>query len=292
MGVHTKPATNAASSPGNQRGYVLRFVVAPIVLVLIGISIMLAPVVSTQWHNMEQQRVAREFSEQLAQLEQTELDREWDEAQWWNASKSSVALGDPWTTRADNADPHYLSYLEEINLTPVMARIHVPVAGINLPVYHGTEEHTLSHGAGHLYGTDLPVGGPGTHAVITGHTGISTATLFDNLIDVTHNDLMAVEVLGETLHYRVTSIETVLPHEVEALRPQADRDLLTLITCTPYGINTHRLLVTGERVDTPDVPLEQASTPIQPWMLLAMGLSLVLVLVTFLILAFRRKKDH
>lgn len=270
----------------------LRYVVTPIFLVLLGIGIMLAPVISTQLHNMEQARIAREYSEQLAQLTAEQLDAERAQAGEWNASTSIPVAGDPWTVDADTTTPDYQAYLQELNITPVMARIRVPSAQIDLPVYHGTDEQTLMHGAGHLYGTSLPVGGPGTHAVITGHTGITTATLFDNLVDVTEGELMAVDVLGETLVYRVTQIQTVLPHETETLHPVADQDLLTLITCTPYGVNTHRLLVTGERVDTVDLPAPHSGFLWQPWMLLALVLSIALILLIISVWIYRHRKER
>ncbi|WP_241228277.1 class C sortase [Corynebacterium hylobatis] len=259
---------------------------------LLGIGIMLAPVVSTQLHNMEQARTAQEYSEQIAQLHAEQLDAERGRAWEWNASKSIPVAGDPWTVDADTATPDYQAYLQELNITPVMARIRVPSAQIDLPVHHGTDEQTLAHGAGHLYGTSLPVGGTGTHAVITGHTGITTATLFDNLVDVTEGELMAVDVLGETLVYRVTQIQTVLPHEAETLRTVADKDLLTLLTCTPYGINTHRLLVTGERLIDVPLPSQDASFIWQPWMLLAFALSAALVVLIFLVWIYRHRKER
>lgn len=292
MGVHTLPVPGTATPPRRGLGYVLRYVVTPIFLVLVGIGIMLAPVISTQLHNMEQARIAREYSEQLAQLTAEQLDAERAQAGEWNASTSIPVAGDPWTVDADTTTPDYQAYLQELNITPVMARIRVPSAQIDLPVYHGTDEQTLMHGAGHLYGTSLPVGGPGTHAVITGHTGITTATLFDNLVDVTEGELMAVDVLGETLVYRVTQIQTVLPHETETLHPVADQDLLTLITCTPYGINTHRLLVTGERLIDVPLPAQDTGFTWQPWMLQALALSAVLIALIFLVWIYRHRKEQ
>lgn len=225
-------------------------------------------------------------------MEAMELQRQGESAQRWNASTSVFALGDPWTSQADHADPNYRAYLQELNINPVMARVRVPSANIDLPVYHGTDETTLSHGVGHLYGTDLPIGGTGTHAVLTGHTGIATATLFDNLIDVQHGDFVAVDVLGESLHYRVTDIQRVLPHETQSLRAVTGQDLLTLITCTPYGINTHRLLVTGERVLDIDPIIDQASPPWQPWMLLAIGLTVAIILGMIMVMLYRQNQEQ
>lgn len=292
MGVHTVPTLGTATPPRRGLGYVVRYVVTPILLVCLGIGIMLAPVVNTQLHNLEQTRLARDYAAEMTRLNTELLDAERDRARDWNASTSIPIAGDPWTSEADHDDPDYQAYLQQLDITPVMARIRVPSAQIDLPVYHGTDEQTLMHGAGHLYGTSLPVGGPGTHAVITGHTGITTATLFDNLVDVTEGELMAVDVLGETLVYRVTQIQTVLPHETETLHPVADQDLLTLITCTPYGINTHRLLVTGERLIDVPLPAQDTGFTWQPWMLQALALSAVLIALIFLVWIYRHSKEQ
>lgn len=279
MGANTIPAPKPASSRKSTLGYKLRFVVAPIVLVLIGLSIMLAPVVSTQFHNWQQAQEAQQYSERVQQQESEILDAERNQAREWNAVPSTSTAIDPWTGQVDHNTSKYQQYLEQLNILPTMARVRVPSVGIDLPVYHGTDEQTLAQGVGHLFGTDLPVGGEGTHAVLTGHTGIATATLFDNLIDVVEGDLIAVDILGETLTYQVSDINMVLPDQTDAILADPDRDLLTLITCTPYGINSHRLLVTGERVYGAELP---ATAPfVMPtWMLWAVGLSLAIILIT------------
>ncbi|NLA54731.1 MAG: class C sortase [Corynebacterium humireducens] len=292
MGVHTVPTLGTATPPRRGLGYVVRYVVTPILLVCLGIGIMLAPVVNTQLHNLEQTRLARDYAAEMTRLNTELLDAERDRARDWNASTSIPIAGDPWTSEADHDDPDYQAYLQQLDITPVMARIRVPAAQIDLPVYHGTDEHTLAHGAGHLFGTSLPVGGQGTHSVITGHTGITTATLFDNLINVTTGDLMAVDVLGDTLVYRVTDIQTVLPHETDSLRPNADLDQLTLITCTPYGVNTHRLLVTGERVTDLTLPEQNTGFLWQPWMLQALAISAALVLLMIFVWIYRHRKEQ
>ena len=139
-----------------------------------------------------------------------------------------------------------------MDIDPVMARIVIPSIHVSLPVYHGTETRTLADGVGHLFGTSLPIGGPSTHAVLTGHTGLSTATMFDNLTQDKKGDAFYVSSLGQTLKYEVVDITVVKPEETDSLRKVPGRYLITLITCTPYGVNSHRLLVTGERVPMDD----------------------------------------
>lgn len=292
MGVHTVQVPGITAPRRRGPGYVLRYVVAPILLVLAGVGIMLTPVITTQLHNLEQARQARDYSAQMLQLQEEILRQEREEAVAWNASTSIPIAGDPWTSDADHRDPAYQAYLQQLDIVPVMARVRVPAAQIDLPIHHGTDEQTLARGAGHLFGTSLPVGGPGTHAVITGHTGITSATLFDNLINVRDGDLMAVDVLNETLVYRVTQIQTVLPHETESLATEAGLDQLTLITCTPYGINTHRLLVTGERISDTSLPARDAGFIWQPWMIQTLIMSAVLVALIFLVWIYRHRKER
>lgn len=132
--------------------------------------------------------------------------------------------------------------------TGVMGSIEIPKIGVDLPIYHGTEDDVLSNGIGHLEGTSLPVGGTNTHCVLTGHRGLPNSKLFTRLDELKENDLFYLNVFGEMLAYKVNQIEVIEPDEVEKLNIQEGKDLVSLITCTPYGLNTHRLVVTGERV--------------------------------------------
>ncbi len=147
-----------------------------------------------------------------------------------------------------------------------MARLRIPSIDVDLPVYHGTSEAVLQKGVGHLQGTSLPVGGSNTHSVLSAHTGLSTATMFNNLEKMELGDTFTVEVFGEVLTYEAIETQVVLPHQTEAIQLRRDEDVMTLVTCTPLGINTHRYLVTGKRVfptpladieaaqETPDIP--------------------------------------
>lgn len=132
--------------------------------------------------------------------------------------------------------------------TGVMGSIEIPKIGVDLPIYHGTDDDVLSNGIGHLEGTSLPVGGSSTHCVLTGHRGLPNSKLFTRLDEIEENDLFYLNIFGETLAYKVNQIEVIEPDEVDKLHIQEGKDLVSLITCTPYGLNTHRLVVTGERV--------------------------------------------
>lgn len=263
----------------------------PLALVLAGVLVLLYPVVVTSYNNLRQQEFAAEYEHDVERTPPTVLRQELRDARAYNRSLEGVPILDPWLTRVSR-DPRskaYRAYLDELSLLDVMARVRVPEVGIDVPVRHGTTDEALAEGAGHLYGTSLPVGGSGTHAVMTSHTGLATATLFDNLSSVEIGDLMYVDVAGRTLAYEVDQIKTVLPSEVSDLTTVDGEDYLTLFTCTPYAVNTHRLLVRGHRVPY-DASLPGARTGESPglhlqrwmwWMIggAAVGLLLVLVIV-------------
>ncbi len=166
----------------------------------------------------------------------------------------------------------------------VMARLRIPSIDVDLPIYHGTADETLLRGAGHLQGTSLPVGGESTHAVVTAHRGLAEATMFSNLDQVGVGDSFTIEVFGDVLTYRVIQTQVVAPEEQEALYPRQGQDLVTLVTCTPLGINTHRILVTAERViPTPEGDREAAlldsELPRFPWWAIWAGTGLVVIIV-------------
>lgn len=176
-----------------------------------------------------------------------------------------------------------------------MAALAIPSIGVALPVYHGTEPETLAHGVGHLYGSGLPVGGEGNHSVLTGHSGLIDATLFDRLPEVKVGDKFYLNVLGEDFTYQVDEINTVLPEDTSKIQPIADRDLVTLITCTPYGVNSHRLLVRGTRV--PNDPVEthsafDAAAGLWQWWMIAAAVAIVLALLALLWLWLRNRKKQ
>jgi len=157
---------------------------------------------------------------------------------------------------ANASDGPGLDYLDQLRLgtSDTMARLRIPTIGASLPVFHGTSDEMLERGVGHLQGSALPVGGAGTNSVLTGHSGIPQSRLFTDLHDLVVGDVVTVEVVGETLTYQVDRIATVLPTETDLLQPVPGADLLTLVTCTPIGVNTHRLLVQAHRVDEADLP--------------------------------------
>lgn len=161
---------------------------------------------------------------------------------------STIKLHDPFSEEGSKAEARYLSLLS-LNGSEIMGFVKIPCIGVSLPIYHGTSGDVLEKGVGHLEGTSLPVGGPTTHCVLTGHTGLSNAKMFTGLVQLEIGDLFVLEVLGEKLAYEVDQILTVTPDKVDALAIVNGEDYCTLVTCTPYGINTHRLFVRGHRTE-------------------------------------------
>ena len=243
----------------------------PLVLVLVGVAVLLYPVMATQHNNDEQQRLAKMYTATVNSAGPETVAKERASAETYNNNLESAPILDPWLESQRPDTPQYQAYLHEMDIDPVMARIVIPSIHVSLPIYHGTDSRTLTEGVGHLFGTSLPIGGPSTHAVLTGHTGLSTATMFDNLNQLKKGDVFYVSSLGQTLKYEVNDITVVKPEETDSLRKVPGRDLVTLITCTPYGVNSHRLLVTGERVpmDPTAAAAEEAKAlpaPMQTWM--------------------------
>lgn len=223
-------------------------VIVPALIVLVGLAIVLYPVVATTWNNFQQQQIAEEYAREFRSLDPRVVSQQVEDARRYNESVSGGPILDPWLARISEDNVEYQHYLAQLNANDVMSQVAIPSIDVKLPVYHGTAEETLQRGLGHLYGTSLPVGGEGTHSVITGHTGLTNATLFDNLDEVEVGDVIYLSTLGQRLKYEVHDLEVVLPNEVDSLGVQPGQDLLTLITCTPYGVNTHRLLVHAHRV--------------------------------------------
>ena len=268
--------------------------IAPPILLLAGILVLLYPVLATQYNNQRQERIASEFSAVADQAGPDAVAESLRRADEYNLKASESPILDPWLDAQRPGTAQYQDYLSQLNLNDVMATIKIPSIDVNLPIYHGTENATLDKGIGHLFGTALPVGGESTHTVLTGHTGLGNATMFDQLTSVKVGDVFYIETAGRHLKYQVTDIRVVLPTETESLIKVDGKDLATLITCTPYGINAHRLLVTGERVPMDDdaVAAEAAQVKgsvMKPWMIAVLA-SVVVILVIAAVIWLRSRK--
>lgn len=289
----TKPRARAKRS-------LFQRVIMPVLLVLAGAAIMLYPVIATQYNNAKQRDFSEKYSAEMQHTDPEYLKQDIASAQAYNSHLPGVPILDPWLLEVaqDPGSEAYKAYVAELSRGDVMARVMVPSVNIDLPVYHGTTDAVIGKGAGHLYGTSLPVGGQSTHAVLTSHTGMPNATLFDNLDKVKEGDLIIVEVSGETIAYKVDQIKVVLPQEISDLTTVQGKDYLTLFTCTPYAVNSHRLLVRGERVDyTPEVAEvvkeSKGSIPMASWQkwLIAGAATGILLLIVVVIADRRRRKN-
>ena len=212
---------------------------------LVGAALLAYPALSDYALRVHQQAVMGSQEDWATKAQLEELERAWEEARAYNR-----ALGGEREDESAQGDLHE-AYEQALNLLGdgVMAVVEIPSIDVKLPVYHGTSEDALAHGAGHVEGTALPIGQTGDHAVITAHRGLPSSQLFSRLNDVEVGDRFAIRVLNKTLNYEIDSISTVLPNDVSMLEPDPEQDLVTLVTCTPYMVNTHRLLVRGHRVE-------------------------------------------
>ncbi len=252
------------------------------VVFLVGAVVLLAPTAANWFSQVEQAQEITRLADGVEDLGARTLAQALEQARTYNATLvgGAVVAADEHIPTSSEVigDEARLDYAQLLRADAdgLMARIKIPVIGVDLPVYHGTSEATLEEGVGHLEGTALPVGGVGTRAVLTGHRGLATSELFTNLDRVQLGDTITVEVFGEVLSYRVVTTEVVEPSDSRALYPDANRDLLTLVTCTPLGINSHRILVTGERLlPTPAGDLAEAGGPPTipgfPWWMVILG---------------------
>ena len=211
----------------------------------IGALLLLYPTISDFWNSFHQSRAIASYAEQVADLDENAYDRLWEDARIYNKT-----LGDR-MNRFVMAEEQKKAYAALLNIADngVMGYIEIPKVRCNLPIYHGTDEAVLQVAIGHVPGSSLPVGGESTHCVLSGHRGLPSAKLFTNLDELETGDVFMLRVLDETLTYEVDQIRTVLPNELGDMAIVEGEDYCTLVTCTPYGINSHRLLVRGHRVE-------------------------------------------
>ncbi len=252
----TRAETTASQASSSSQKYPWVIPLLLQLLAMIGIGAILysnaADWFATRHHGSE----ISGYVESVEQLPSAERIAEAQRAREYNAHLPQGILRDPYLNPldAEKQDAAYAAYQQILRVSDndVMGELTYPRLGIGLPMYHGTSDDVLAHGVGHLYGSSLPVGGTSTHAVLTSHSGLVHASLFSKLPKAVVGDTFRIEVLGEAHYYRVESIETVLPDDTESLQIIAGEEHVTLVTCTPIGVNTHRLLVHGVRIASPD----------------------------------------
>lgn len=264
-----------------------------ILVFFVGLSLLLYPTISDYWNSFHSSKAIATYAAEVAKLDPISYDQIWEEARTYNkmlAEKRNKYI---------LSEEEYAAYekLLDITGTGIMAEIEIPSVRVDLPVYHGMDESVLQVAAGHLEWTSLPVGGESTHCVISAHRGLPSAKLFTNLDELAEGDVFLLRTLDELLTYEVDQILIVEPEDISALHIESGKDLCTLVTCTPYGINSHRLLVRGHRVETVDTlswaKVTSDALQVEPIIvapLLALGIIAVLLVVVGISDNYKKKE--
>ena len=233
------------------------------IIFLAGLSLLLYPFVANQWNNYRQKQLLSGYEQVVSEKEAAEgidYDAERKKAEEYNEALLPCVLPDSFAlAESSGVDPVYMNTLN-IAGDEMMGSVEIPKIDIKIPIYHTTEEEVLNKGAGHLEGSSLPVGGANTHAVISAHRGLPSASLFTDLDQLKEGDHFLIHVLNETLCYEVDKISVVEPEDTSDLAVEDGADLVTLLTCTPYGVNTERLLVRGHRVPYVEEEVKEEKT--------------------------------
>jgi len=262
-----------------------------ILIFLIGLSLLLYPSLSDYWNSFHQSRAIATYAEQVANLDDDRYEKLLSDARAYNETLTNKA------DRYAMSDAERKEYESLLNVSGngIIGYIEIPKIGCSLPIYHGTDEAILQIAVGHIEGSSLPVGGRGCHSVLSGHRGLPSAKLFSDLDELQEGDDFILRILDETLTYEVDQILIVLPSEMSALEIDPDQDYCTLVTCTPYGINTHRLLVRGHRVENQEeaetVRVTADALQIEPLLVApVVAVPMLIVLLIVLLASTRRKK--
>lgn len=271
------------------------------IMFLAGLSLLLYPFVSDQWNTYRQKRLISSYDEQIAEKEEAgeiDYDSEWEKANAYNEALLPSILPDSFAVAeaSEEEDKEYMSSLN-LNGDGMMGYVEIPKINVKVPVYHTTEEEVLERAAGHLEGSSLPVGGASTHSVISAHRGLPSAKLFTDLDKLEEGDHFLLSVLDEILCYEVDQVSIVEPEETEGLSVEDGEDLVTLLTCTPYGVNSHRLLVRGHRVPYEEVDMEKVPTGLLQgaslhtnyllWVIVGLAVTALVIVILYL---YEKKK--
>lgn len=223
-----------------------------IIFIIVGTGIFLYPSISNYFAEKNHVEAIRNYDKMVVKIGEDSLKKEKEKAQTYNENLSGDPVHDPFVLGSGYALPE--NYKEVLNISGdgIMGYIQIPKISVDLPIYHGTSEEVLEKGVGHIQNTSVPIGGNSTHSVLTGHTGLPNAELFTRLDELVVGDIFYIHVLNDILTYKVYEIKVVLPDNIDELRITSGEDLVTLVTCTPYGVNSHRLLVKAKRVEYED----------------------------------------
>ncbi len=253
-----------------------------LIVLLVAFSVLLYPTLSSYLNEKNSSKVVSYYDEESIKLSETEKEQMLEDARAYNQEMlGNIDLIDSFSKENTEIDERYQSLLNPDG-TGMMGYIRIPKINIELPIYHGTSEAVLQAGVGHFWGTSLPVGGESTHTVLTGHRGLPTKTLFTNIDKLEEGDIFYIKVLDETLAYQIDQILTVLPEETDALAIESGKDYATLVTCTPYAINTHRLLVRGYRIPYEEATEQESDVDVKPELSFTAKVLIVTIIVIFI----------
>ena len=253
-----------------------------LIVLLVAFSVLLYPTFSSYLNEKNGSKVVSYYDEESIKLSKAEKEQMLEEARAYNKEMlGNIDLIDPFSQEDVEIDARYEELLN-VDGSGMMGYIRIPKINIELPIYHGTSEAVLQAGVGHFWGTSLPVGGESTHTVLTGHRGLPTKTLFTNMDKLEVGDIFYIKVLDETLAYQIDQILTVLPQETDSLSIEPGKDYATLVTCTPFAINTHRLLVRGERIPYEEATKQEPDTNIKPELSFTAKVLIVTIIVIFI----------
>ena len=274
---------------------------ASILVFLTALGITLYPIISNYVNQKYASKIYTEYEEMIQNVEDTSLKDARRLAEQYNNALAPVSAYEQ--ESLSEASQNYDTLLN-MGGNGIMGYVEIPSIQVNLPIYHGTDSETLERGIGHLLGSSLPIGGASTHSVLSGHSGLAGQKMFTDLLQVKEGDVFYLHVLGETLAYQVVSLNTVLPYDTSLLGITPDADLCTLITCTPLAVNTHRLLVTGERIPYESAQeiqaeMQQETTEVESaWeqeylhgLYIALAIVLLLMIICCAVAFFGRNKD-
>lgn len=256
-------------------------------VLLFGVGLLLYPTVSDWWNNMHQSQAIATYQKAVQDNSAEKNKKMWDAAVAYNAALPH----DDSRFEMTAAQRKVYEQTLDVTGTGIMGYVEIPKISVRLPIYHGTDSSILQIAIGHIPGSSLPVGGLGTHCVISGHRGLPSARLFTDIDQLREGDLFTLNVLGKTLTYQVDQIRVVLPNQLDDLAIDDGLDLCTLVTCTPYGVNTHRLLVRGHRVPNRSAALAAGDTSrVSPVLVAALATVLVAAVAALVRLAIGRRR--
>lgn len=262
-----------------------------VLIFIIGLSLLLYPSFSDYWNSFHQSRAIASYAQTVTTIDDDQYEKMWAQAQEYNTTLAKKQ--NRWVL----SEEEYEEYEGLLNIggTGIIGYIEIPNIKVSLPIYHGVDEAVLQIAVGHIEGSSLPVGGEGTHCVISGHRGLPSAKLFTNLDEMEEGDLFMMRVLDETLTYEVDQIRIVEPEDLSALDIEEGKDLCTLVTCTPYGINSHRLLVRGHRVENMEsansIRVTADAMQIDPVMVApVIAVPILLILLIWLLVHYRKRR--